>query len=137
MKPVTRILLRSLTLLAMLAVVILVLVFWYGDDSDQRAGKSFLSVAVTLGAFERTVSSTGTLAAVETVTVGTEVSGTVEKVLVDYNDQVSKGQVLAVLKPDLFNAAVADAQGAVDQAAANLELAQQELVRNRPLYDKG
>jgi HlyD family secretion protein len=137
MKRFTRFLLRGVTVLAVLAVVILILVFWYSDDQSNAPGNVFQTVAVSRGGFERTVSSTGTLAAVETVTVGTEVSGTVEKVLVDYNDRVTKGQVLAFLKPDLFNAAVADAQGAVDQALAGQELARQELERNRPLFDQG
>jgi len=137
MKRLTRFLLRGVSVLVILAVIILVLVFWYSEDKGSSPGQVFQTVAVSRGDFERSVSSTGTLAAVETVTVGTEVSGTVEKVLVDYNDRVTKGQVLAILKPDLFTAAVADAQGAVDQAVAGQELAKQELERNRPLFEQG
>jgi len=137
MKPFPRYLLRAMSTLGLLAAIILVLVFWFSDDPGGSPDKAFQTVAASRGDFERTVSSTGTLAAVETVTVGTEVSGTVAKVLVDYNDQVAKGQVLAILKPDLLAAAVADAQGAVDQAIAGLKLARLELERNRPLFDQG
>lgn len=137
MTRLTRIILRSGIGLLLLAGSAVALVWWYTVDTEESAGNNFQTVAVSRGSLELTVSSTGTLAAVETVVVGTEVSGTVEKVLIDYNDQVSKGQVLAVLKPDLFNAAVADAQGSVDQAVAGLELARQDLERNRPLFEKG
>ena len=56
------------------------------------------------GTLETLVSSTGTLAAVETVEVGTQVSGTIARILVDYNDHVTRGQVLAVLDQALWNA---------------------------------
>lgn len=137
MTRLTRIVLHSGTGLLVLAGIALALVWWYAADPEEIPGNNFQTATVSRGSLELTVSSTGTLAAVETVVVGTEVSGTVEKVLIDYNDQVTKGQVLAVLKPDLFNAAVADAQGSVDQAIAGLELAKQDLERNRPLFEKG
>jgi len=137
MKPGSRTALRSGIVVILLAGILLALDWWRSAGETGTSGSTYLTAAITRGNLELTVSSTGTLAAVETVTVGTEVSGTVEKVLADYNDRVTRGQVLAILKPSLFNAAVADAQGAVDQAAASLELAQQDLNRNRPLFDKG
>jgi len=130
----------------LLPIVVVVLVlgviggglfWWSGQDPANAPTNRFRTVVVARGTLERTVSSTGTLAAVETVTVGTEVSGTVARVLVDYNSRVRKGTVLAILKPDLFNAAVADAEGAVRQAEATLTQAQRDLERNRPLYEKG
>ncbi len=112
--------------------------FWWrnGSASPSSAG-SFQTAEVVRGRLERTVSSTGTLAAVETVEVGTEVSGTVARVMVDFNDHVSKGMVLAELKPDLFNAAVADAEASVRQAEAGNLQAQQDLERNQPLFQQG
>jgi HlyD family secretion protein len=136
MKRLTRILLSGSGALVLLVAAALALLVWRSGGQSEAPGKSFLTATVERGVLQRTVSSTGTLAAVETVDVGTEVSGTVAKVLADYNDRVTAGQVLAVLKPDLFNAAVADAQGAVDQAAAGLEQARQDLDRNRPLFEK-
>lgn len=132
-----RTVLRSGLGLLVLAVIAAALLWWYAAGTQEAPANTFQTATVSRGTLELTVSSTGTLAAVETVDVGTEVSGTVETVRVDYNDQVIKGQVLAILKPDLFNAAVAESQGAVDQAVAGLELAKQDLERNRPLFDKG
>ena len=136
MKRFTRNLLWSGSLLLILGIGAAVFL-WFQAGESEPPGSAYLTAKVSRGDLQLTVSSTGTLAAVETVDVGTEVSGTVEKVLVDYNDHVSKGQVLAVLKPDLFNAAVAEAQGSVDQAKASLQQAREDLERNRPLFEKG
>ena len=136
MKRFTRNLLWSGSLLLILGIAAAVFLRFQAGESEPP-GSAYLTAKVSRGDLQLTVSSTGTLAAVETVDVGTEVSGTVEKVLVDYNDHVSKGQVLAVLKPDLFNAAVAEAQGSVDQAKASLQQAREDLERNRPLFEKG
>ena len=92
---------------------------------------------VRRGTLETTVSSTGTLAAVETVEVGTQVSGTIAKIHVDYNDRVGKGQVLAVLDQALFTAQVREAEANVAKAKATLVQAEDEFQRNQPLFDKG
>jgi HlyD family secretion protein len=73
--------------------------------------------AVTRGRLVVTVSATGNLQPTNQVDVGSELSGTVETVLVDVNDRVKKGQLLARIKPDIFEAKV-------NQARADLENAQ-------------
>jgi HlyD family secretion protein len=137
MKRTTRIALRLGIVLILTGGAISGLFLWRSAAQSATPGSGFQTAAVTRGTLERTVSSTGTLAAVETVAVGTEVSGTIEKVLADFNDQVKKGQVLAVLKQDLFAAAVTESRGAVSQAEASLALAEREYQRNLPLYQKG
>lgn len=92
---------------------------------------------VTRGDLEILVSSTGTLAAVGTVEVGTQVSGTIDQVLVDYNDHVTRGQVLAVLDLSLFEASVTEAEAGMMEARAKLTQAKAELERNKPLYRSG
>ncbi|WP_203544947.1 efflux RND transporter periplasmic adaptor subunit [Desulfovibrio sp. JC010] len=67
---------------------------------------------------ENTISCTGTIQAVGTVEVGTQVSGTIKKVLVDYNDRVEKGQILAELDLDLFQASVDTAKADILKAEA-------------------
>jgi len=78
----------------------------------------FQTEKIRNGSLEIKVSCTGTLAAVGTVEVGTQVSGTIAKVLVDYNDRVTKGQIIAVLDLDPFNAAVDKAKSAVIKSKA-------------------
>lgn len=97
----------------------------------------FKFAQVNRGDLEIIVSSTGTLAAVETVEIGTQVSGTIEKLLIDYNDQVKKDQVLAVLDQALFNASVSNAKAGVLKAQAEYKQAETEFERNAPLHEKG
>lgn len=89
------------------------------------------------GTMENIVSSTGTLAAVETVEVGTQVSGTISRLMIDYNDQVQKGEVLAVLDQALFQASVKEAEAGVQKSRAELARAEDEFRRNQPLFEKG
>ena len=89
------------------------------------------------GSIENTISCTGTLSAVGTVEVGTQVSGTINKILVDYNDRVTKGQILAKLDLDTFNAAVDAAAALVIKARALYKKATADYERNKPLYNQG
>jgi HlyD family secretion protein len=97
----------------------------------------FQLAQVQRGTMESLVASTGTLAAVETVDVGTQVSGTIARLAVDYNDRVKKGQILAVLDQALFKATVGEAEATVAKARAQLSQAEDEFRRNKPLADKG
>jgi HlyD family secretion protein len=107
---------------------------WRNSTGEQPR---YLFAKVTQGTLETLVSSTGTLAALETVEVGTQVSGTIARIDVDYNDRVRKGQVLAMLDQALFDAQVKEATANVDRARATLAQAEDEYRRNRPLFEKG
>ena len=107
------------------------------DSPDDSRPPDYQFAEVRRGTLETTVSSTGTLAAVETVEVGTQVSGTIARIDADYNDRVSKGQVLAVLDQALFTAQVNEAEASVAKARAGLAQAEDEFRRNQPLFDKG
>ena len=135
---VLRILLQAFKILLMLAgAVFVILSLRYLTERPKHQLNPYQTTTLSRGAFENTVSSTGTLAAVETVDVGTQVSGTIEKIEADYNDRVKKGQILAIINQDLFKAAVNNAEGSVSKAQATLALDEKELARNRPLYEKG
>jgi len=92
---------------------------------------------VTRGVVQSTVSSTGALQAVGTVNVGTQVSGTISALFVDFNDQVRKGDRLAELDPSLLAANVRDAEANLLRAEAQLREAQAEFDRQKPLQEKG
>jgi len=81
------------------------------------------------------VSATGSLGAVTTVQVGTQVSGQVSAIYADFNDHVKRGQLLARIDPTLAEQGVQDAQAGLDRARAELSAAQADYSRNRPLYD--
>ena len=109
-------------LIASAVLVVLLAGLWYlRKPSGAEASASFRTAEVTRGNLEVIVSATGTLEPVNQVDVGTEVSGTVRSVLVDYNDLVKKGQVLALLDTTRLEAQR-------NQAKAGLALAKAELL---------
>lgn len=98
---------------------------------------NFKEEKVALKTLQNSVTATGTIEAVTSVTVGTQVSGIVNKLYVDYNSQVKKGQVIAELdKTNLLSelntakANLASAQSSLNYQAANME-------RYKTLYKKG
>jgi HlyD family secretion protein len=88
------------------------------------------------GTIHATVSATGTLSATRTVEVGTQASGQIAAMYVDYNDQVKKGQLIARIDPKLEQQAVADAQAGRAKAQAQLTQTRLEYERNKPLHDQ-
>lgn len=83
------------------------------------------------------VTATGTLQPIDKVTVGAEVSGRIDEVLVDFNDKVTKGQVLARINTDELKARALQARATVAQAQANLAKAENDLKRAVGLRDSG
>jgi HlyD family secretion protein len=81
---------------------------------------SYKTVRIERGTIVSNVAATGNLSAVTTVQVGTQVSGTIQKLYVDYNSRVKKGQVIAEIDPSLFNASVEQSQGNFLSAEANV-----------------
>jgi HlyD family secretion protein len=112
--------------------------------SAGAAAPGFATGAVTRGDIVRTVASTGTLEAVTTVQVGTQVSGTVKDLLADFNDIVRKNQVLARLDPSLLQAQVDQAEATLVKAEADaerssvsLDAARTTLARTETLASRG
>lgn len=94
-------------------------------------------VAVERGNMQSTVSATGTLNAVTSVAVGTQVSGQIRELLVDYNDRVTKGQLLARIDDTLAQQAVTDAQANLEKAQALAVQASRDFARNAELTRSG
>jgi HlyD family secretion protein len=129
---------KKKSVLAVLLVAILATagLLVYRDGLAKEA-PAYRFVAVEKGNLQSKVSATGTLNAVTTVSVGTQVSGQVAELLVDYNDHVKKGQLLARIDPTLAQQAVADAQANVDKARAQQLEASREHARNADLMSAG
>lgn len=104
-------------------LVILVVLIGIGayEFFNVKADKpAYIFGAVDRGDIVLQVAATGTLAAVTTVQVGTQVSGTIAELYVDFNSEVKKGQLLAKLDPELFQAQVQQADANVRTAEASL-----------------
>lgn len=87
------------------------------------------------GNIEAIVSSTGTLEAINTVEVGTQISGTIKKIYVDYNDKVKAGQLLAEMDLNLLNTNLSSAQANLAVSEAQLNHAKDEFERDKKLYN--
>jgi HlyD family secretion protein len=120
--------------LGILAVVLIGVSYLLLGSSASTS--QYLFATVTRGNIESTISSTGTLTPVTQVEVGTQVSGIIDRVLVDFNDHVRKGQVLAVLDTLLLHVAVTDAESGLKKAEAQLEEAQANFKRSNDLYKR-
>ena len=108
---------------------------WFYRHADAKETPAYRLAAVERGSLQSAVSATGALSAVRTVQVGTQVSGQVSAIYVDFNDRVKKGQLLARIDPTLQQQAVQDAQAGLERAQAQLALAQAEYQRNKQLFD--
>lgn len=119
------------------ALLVAALAAWqWQRDEAAAAAPRFATTPIARGALAITVTATGTLQPTRSVAVGSELSGTVARVLVDVNDRVRKGQVLVELDPAKLRDAVAGARADLDaalakerQAAATLKEAQASLAR--------
>jgi HlyD family secretion protein len=94
---------------------------------NRDASASLRSEAVTRGPISEMVSATGDVSAIVTVNIGSQVSGTVSKLYVDFNSKVKKGQALADLDPRLFRAALEKARAGLASAEAEVQKAQAQL----------
>ena len=99
--------------------------------------QSYEFATVGRGSIESIVSSSGTLAVVNSVSVLAQMSGRIETLNVDYNDRVKKGQVLATINTDLLKLNEKQAQAAVDKAQANYALQVLAVQNAQTLADKG
>jgi HlyD family secretion protein len=114
-KPVVGWAIGAVVLCALVAGV----VAWQ-RQKPAETGPAFVTAPVTRGDIISRVTATGTLSALVTVQVGTQVSGRIQTLKADFNSEVKKGQVLATLDPELFQAAHAQAVASERVAAANV-----------------
>ena len=104
--------------------VMLVAVYLFFTRDSQRMEYRYVTEALKRNDLSLTVSASGYIQPLESVDVGTEVSGTINEVYVDYNDQVKKGQLLASLDTTKYQSAYDKAKAALQIAKAALESAQ-------------
>jgi len=96
----------------------------------------YQTAVVTRGPITQAVTATGTLNPVVNVQVGSQVSGNIQKLFVDFNSEVRAGQVVAQIDPTLFQATVTQAEGDQASAQAALELARTNAARIQELVNK-
>ena len=123
---------RILIIVVVLGIMVASIGFLLESRGD--GGMSYRLVPIKRGNIESTVSATGTLSAVKTVQVGTQVSGQIAALYADFNDHVHKGQLIAKLDPTLLQEAVRQAQADLEHARADVEQKQFTLDQDTSLY---
>lgn len=88
-----------------------------GKNNSER----YITKKITRGSIEETVAATGNIEALVTVSVGSQVSGTIKELMADYNSIVKKDQVVAILEPSIFMAQKKQSEANLASAKANLE----------------
>lgn len=118
-----------------IAAVVILFILMIVVKKGKHAEMQINTVRSTVDSIEVTVTATGELQPVYKVDVGTQVSGIVEHIYVDFNSVVKKGQLLAELDRSNLNEQLTQAQTSVSNARSNLTLAQQQYDRVKALYD--
>lgn len=124
-------------------IIVLVLVvaavafgLWRWQQGRAAAPVGYRLVEITQGDLQSVVAATGNLQPVVTVQVGTQVSGIVDEVLVDFNDHVKAGQVVARIDKTLLIAAVQSSRAQLERAEAEQRHAEREHVRLSELHEQ-
>lgn len=102
----------------------------------ESVGLAVESVRVETGSISNEVTATGTIEAIKTVTVGTQVSGTIKALYVDFNSHVKKGQLLARIDETTLQAQASQTAAQVASAKAELVFQQSTFDRTRALFEK-
>lgn len=123
---------------AILLLLLLGAVIYGYTRNHQPSGKEvYKTRLIDRGDVIQVISANGTLTPLELVNVGTQVSGTVAKIYVDFNDQVKKGQILAELDQALLRAQLLQSEANSQSAQATLNISQNKALRGRTLLQKG
>jgi len=109
---------KKRTWLVILGIIVLALIVFWIVKATKSSKKELVIRTHVVGQYtvENTVTATGTIEPVETVEVGTQVSGKVEEIYVDFNDAVKKGQLLAELDKLTLNQSVSRAKASLTSA---------------------
>ena len=118
-------------------IALIVMIFASFVTAKKVEQKKFVTMDITRGDISQTVTATGEIMPVNTVSVGSQVSGTIEEIFVDYNSTVKKGDKLLTIEPSVLQASVDEAKASLDSAISQRNYAQNEYNRNKTLYNDG
>ena len=128
---------KKLVWLIILGVIVAGLLVLWLVKATKKANQELVIRTHVVGEYtvESTVTATGTIEPVETVEVGTQVSGKVEKIYVDFNDEVKKGQLMAELDKQTLNQSLSRAKASLTSAESQLNYAKLTFERTQQLYE--
>ena len=125
------------TWIAVVCIAILAIVIFLLSGGKKKEEVTFETAKIEKGNIQTTITATGTIEPVTSVTVGTQVSGIVSRLYVDYNSIVKKGQVIAELDKTNLTSELNTAKANLASAQSTLNYEQANYNRYQTLYDKG
>ncbi len=127
---------KNLLYIGSAVVLVAIGFFVYKSFAGTEKTISFETAKIGKGTISNTVTATGTLEAIKTVEVGTQVSGVIEKIYVDFNSQVKKGQLLAQLDETPLQTQLEQSKASVDQSEAEVKYQKATYERYKVLAEK-
>ena len=109
--------------------------FLYFMGGGENQGTGFATATISRGNLRQVVTATGEIQPLNTINVGSQVSGTIEAIYVDYNSKVKKGDVLLKIEPSVLQASVDEAKASLVSAESQRNYAKSEYERNKILYE--
>lgn len=126
---------KKLFIYGSILIVLIAAGYFLLSGGDEKSEK-YTFAEITKGDLSVFISSSGTLEAISTVEVGTQVSGRIAKLFVDFNSEVRRGQLLAILDTVTLAATVRDTQASLERAKAQYNQSVAVHERNKKLYEK-
>ena len=126
----------KLFLIALAVIILFTAGYWYYSSSSSSSDEQYRFTTIDKGNIESIVTATGTLNPVTTVQVGSQVSGIISKIFVDFNSHVKKGELIAQIDTTILVANVKNAETSLQKAQAQLEYSTHDFERMKALYDK-
>lgn len=108
--------------------------FLYFMNGNENQGTGFATATISRDDLRQVVTATGEIQPLNTINVGSQVSGTIEAIYVDYNSKVKKGDVLLKIEPSVLQASVDEAYASLVSAESQLNYAKSEYERNKELF---
>ena len=127
---------KKVLIIAGVVVLVAIALLIIKPFGKKKTEVTFETVKVEKGNITNTVTATGTIEAVTSVDVGTQVSGIIDKIYVDFNDRVKQGQVLAMIDKKQLTAQLEQSQATLNQAMAQLTYQEATYNRFKALYEK-
>ncbi len=127
---------KVLIIIGIIAAAAVIAILVFKPFSNKQKEYTFDTVKVQRSSISSVVTATGTIQAIKTVSVGTQVSGLINDIYVDFNDNVKKGQILARLDETALKAQVDQSKSSVDQAKAQFDYEEATFKRLKVLFDK-
>jgi HlyD family secretion protein len=127
---------KTIILLSVL-VVAAVAVYLYLSSGNKAQAITFVTTTPQYGYIAKTITATGTIQPVDTVSVGAQVSGVVKTVYVDFNSNVKQGQLLAKVDPSIITAQTEQSKANLANVQSNLQFQESNFDRQNQLYNLG